>query len=75
MTGGPTVVYRIRYCDIAGLHEREVLVEAHNTTEAMVKFCHAHGRSPGADLSRTRVSIWPEPAEEPLPGLGAAGST
>ena len=58
------MVYRIRCCDAGGLHEREVLVEAHNTTEAMVKFCHAQGRPPGGGLARGRLSIWPEGADE-----------
>ena len=59
------MVYRIRCSDAGGQHEREVLVEAHNTTEAMVKFCHAHGSLPGANLSRSRLSICPEAAEAP----------
>jgi hypothetical protein len=61
------LVYRIRCSDVEGRHEREVLVEAHNTSEAMVKFCHAHGRAPGGTLSQGRLSIWPEPVEAPLP--------
>jgi hypothetical protein len=66
------VVYRIRYCDARGQHQHEVLIEAHNTTEALVKFCHAHGAKPGANLAATRVSIWPEPAEEAL--IGSEGA-
>jgi hypothetical protein len=66
------VVYRIRYSDVRGQDDREVLVEAHNTTEAMVKFCHTQGPVAGGHLARTRVSIWPEPAETPLPNSGPA---
>jgi uncharacterized protein (DUF2252 family) len=66
------VVYRIRYCDAQGLHQHEVLIEAHNTTEALVKFCHARGAQPGASLISTRVSIWPEQAEEVLVGPQSA---
>ena len=66
------MVYRIRYCDSRGLHQHEVLVEAHNTTEALVKFCHAQGGSPGIDLAATRVSIWPENPEESLASHSAS---
>ena len=58
------MVYRIRSCDAQGLHQREVLIDAHNTTEALVKFCHAHGAGPGGSLGSARVSIVPEAAEE-----------
>jgi hypothetical protein len=61
------MVYRIRYCDAQGQHQNEVLVEAHNTTEAMVKFCHARGPTPGGSLSRGRVSISPESVAEANP--------
>ena len=66
------MIYRIRYCDAHGVHQQEVLIEAHNTTEALVKFCHAHGAGPGVSLASTRVSIWPEPAQETLVGPEAA---
>jgi hypothetical protein len=60
------VVYRIRYSDTGGHRQQEVLVEAHNTTEAMVKFCHARGPAPGAGLASGRVSISAEPEEGSL---------
>lgn len=59
------MVYRIRYCDGRVQHDREVLVEAHNTAEAMVKFCHAHAPGGGRRLGGARVSILPEPVDDP----------
>jgi hypothetical protein len=57
------VVYRIRYSDTMGQRQHEVLVEANNTTEAMVKFCHARGPDPRENLPGAHLSISPELAD------------
>ncbi len=62
--GRSSVVYRIRFRDVPGQGEQEVLVEAHNTTEALVKFCHAHGPGAPAGQPARGLSICPEAADE-----------
>ena len=56
--------YRIRYRGRAG--QQEVTVEAHNPTEALVKFQHLYGDpSQGSRLRESVTSVCPvfEPSE------------
>ena len=50
------MVYRIRFRDAAGADEAEVIVEASNPAEAIIKFRHIHG-GPQEDIaSSTQVT-------------------
>ena len=55
--------YRIRYQDDVGHGQAETIVEAHNPTEALVKFSHT-GRG-YAEVHRLREKIVSISAEEP----------
>ncbi len=58
------MVYRIRFTD--GPREAEAFIEAHNTTEALVKFCHTRGEHSGDRASEPRVTSVCQEAQEEL---------
>ena len=60
------MVYRIRYSN--GSLKAEAVVEANNTTEALVKFRHTRGGFNGSDPHGAEViSICPETSADSLP--------
>ncbi|HUT56471.1 MAG TPA: hypothetical protein VNA25_01200 [Phycisphaerae bacterium] len=62
------MVYRIRYSDGGLKAEAEAVVEANNTTEAMVKFRHTRGGLSGtASHDAVVISICPDMAADSLP--------
>ena len=50
------MVYRIRFRDAPGAGEAEVIVEASNPAEAIIKFRHVHGEAEDADGSSKEVT-------------------
>ncbi len=54
------MVYRIRYVRGDGRGEREAVVEANNTTEALVKFSHTHVALPRDSSHPAVTSVSPD---------------
>ena len=60
--------FRICYVDGPGHRPLETVVQANNTTEAVVKFCHTNGGGQAGRVRDRITSIYPEEPQEPMDG-------